>query len=240
MKSLCIVPLALFILLFPAFKDSGMNKGPLTISTVTGPSQNKYTFIYKNNAQADFVVVRPEKKDTAIWLCIPAAFTQLTDYTIDGIYMANGKTGNEKSINHSLGGAICITKGEVAIFPTAKGKFLTDSLINAMKEQKSSFFQQIQMIENGIAATFKDQKLFQRRGIAVMKNGRTAVVESRNAITLKTFADDLAALGAKDLLYTDMGAWDEGWYRDVSGNTVSMGYDHSQTDKQSNWFVFRK
>ncbi len=72
-----------------------------------------------------------------------------------------------------------------------------------------------------------------------MKNGRTAVVESNKMITLKTFSEDLAALGVMNLLYTDMGYWDEGWYK-AGGKTITLGHYLSQTDKQSNWVVFRK
>ena len=38
-----------------------------------------------------------------------------------------------------------------------------------------------------------------------------------------------------------MGAWDEGWYKNPINNTlVKIGKDLSQTDKQSNWIVFKK
>jgi hypothetical protein len=97
------------------------------------------------------------------------------------------------------------------------------------------------MIESGKAAKFKDLKVFQRRGIAKFKNGKTAIIESNEAITLKVFADDLVELGVQDLLYTDMGSWDEGWYRDpATGKVVVIGKDRSQTKRQSNWVVFRK
>jgi hypothetical protein len=232
-----IIPGALLVLLLPLLHAPGTG---LYTESKTGPSGNTYIFIYKKDHKADFVLARPGKEDTSVLLCIPAAFTQLTDYSVDGIYISHGKAGNTKKINRSLGGALEIVNGEVSIFPTDKGSRITDSLVDAVVMKKGALFQQIQMIVNGVPASFKDQKLFQRRGIVLLKDGRVLVAESRKAITLKTFADDLAALGASDLLYTDMGAWDEGWYRDSNGKTISMGYDHSQTDRQSNWFIFRK
>ena len=188
----------------------------------------------------DFVVgQRPDQKDRNIVLSIAGAFTDLNTDKVDGIYMSNGTSGNTAKKNSTLGGAIKIVNGDCEIFPSKKGKLLNDSIIKVLSPKKASFFQQIQMIENGTAAKFKDVKLFQRRGIAKFKNGKTAIIESDEAITLKVFADDLVELGVNSLLYTDMGAWDEGWYRDpVKGNIVVMGKDKSQTARQSNWVVF--
>jgi hypothetical protein len=212
----------------------------ISVETKKGNSGNTYTFIHKNKCRIGFCITRPDKKDTSVFLCIPGAFTQLSDYTIDGLYICEGKTGNRDRINHSIGGAIRIINGEAMIFPTSKGSLLSDSLIHSIEKQKGSLFQQIQMIVNGEPAKFVDKKLFQRRGICILTNGETVIAESVNAITLKTFADDLAVLGVKELLYTDMGAWDEGWYRDANGKIVTMGYDRSQTDKQSNWVIFAR
>ena len=68
-----------------------------------------------------------------------------------------------------------------------------------------------------------------------------AIIESKQAITLKVFSDDLVLLGVQQLIYTDMGSWDEGWYKDPSSNKlVTIGQDLSQTSKQSNWIIFKK
>ena len=214
---------------------------PLTIETRKGVSGNEYVLYYKNAAKISFEITRPSKVDTSTLLCIPAAFTVLTDYSIDGLYICKGKTGNKNKINHTIGGAIKLVDGEITIFPSGNGKLLTETLIKTIEDQNGSLFQQIQMIENGKTANFKDVKLFQRRGIVLFKNGKIAIAESKSAITLKVFADDLSTMQAKDLLYTDMGSWDYGWYRDPeNGKLIVIGHDHSQTDKQSNWVVFRK
>jgi len=224
--------------------SSSYSKGthsPIRIETRTGLSSNKYLFIYKNAAKIDLQITRPEKSDTNVLLSIAGAFTDLGDYNIDGLYICNGKTGNKSKVNHTLGGAIRMMDGNCTIFPTNKGALLNDSLIAEIESKKGALFQQIQMITNSQAARFIDTKLFQRRGIALLKNDITAIVESEKAMTLKTFADDLQALGVKNLLYTDMGAWDEGWYKEpTSGKIIVLGLDRSQTSKQSNWVVFRK
>lgn len=95
------------------------------------------------------------------------------------------------------------------------------------------------MVENGVPAHFKDKTLFQRRAIVKLKDGQTALVESKNALTLTQFGLDLKELGAKNALYTDMGAYDEGWYRDADKAVKPLGNDRSLTEKQTNWFTFR-
>src|ERR1043165_3042189 len=172
-------------------------------------------------------------------LCIAGAFTLLDSYKVDGLYIDNGKVHNRGSVNHSLGGGIKMVDGECEIFPTQKGKLLDEAFITAAEKQKASFFQQIQMIEKGTGATYKDKKLFQRRAIVKMKGNRTAVIESREHITLASFTKDLLEFGAVDAIYTDMGAWDEGWWRSDDGKTNTIGRMKTQTDKQCNWVVFK-
>jgi hypothetical protein len=67
------------------------------------------------------------------------------------------------------------------------------------------------------------------------------MIESKESITLKVFSEDLVILGVMQLIYTDMGSWDEGWYKNQKNNKiVIIGQDLSQTAKQSNWVVFKK
>lgn len=210
------------------------------IDTKTGESGTAYTFIKKNNCVMSFETTRPDKNNAAVQLCIPAAFTNLSNDKIDGAYAVSGKTGNEKAVNTGLGGVLMIDKGHCRMFQSGKGKLLNDSLLGLVRKDGASFFQQIQCIQNGKASSFKDQKVFQRRGIAMMKDGSVCVVESKTAVTLAVFSQDLVKLGVQNLMYTDMGAWDEGWYRDpASHQVVVIGKDLSQTARQSNWVVFK-
>ena len=202
---------------------------------------NNYTIIYQNTSEMDFVDKRPAEDDKSIQLCIAAAFTQTSNYKIDGTYLCKGKISNEKAINHSLGGALKIINGKGTIFPTNKGKLITDKFLKDLSVQKASFFQQIQLISNGKAPSFKDKAHFQRRAIVIFKNGKTAVVECAESLLLADFSNDLVELGAQNALYTDMGGWDEGFYIDpVSRKKVSIGLMKTHTAYQSNWVVFRK
>jgi hypothetical protein len=187
----------------------------------------------------DVTLKRPDKNDKNILICIPAAYTDLQTYFVDGLYIDNGKVYNKDKVNHSLGGAIKIINGNCEIFPTQKGKLLNDSLINFITSKKGSLFQQIQMVEKGVGAKYKDTKLFQRRAIVKLKGNKTAIIESYEHITLTAFTKDLLELGAVDALYTDMGAWAEGWYRQ-DNKLITIGRMKSQTDKQCNWVVFKE
>lgn len=227
------------ILLLSSFNLSNTYSG-LTVELKKAASGNNYTILYQNDLAIDVSLKRPDKNDKNISLCIAGAYTDLNTFFIDGLYIDNGKVYNKDKVNHSLGGGIKIINGEAVIFPTRKGKILNDSLIDIITAQKGSFFQQIQMIENGTGAKYKDKKLFQRRAIVKLKANKTAVIESYEHITLADFTKDLLELGAVDALYTDMGGWDEGWYKNTEGKTVIIGRIKTHTDKQCNWVVFRK
>jgi len=213
----------------------------ISVESKIGKSKTTYTFVNKKNCKISFETKRPDKTDKTILVCIPAAFTNLNNLKVDGIYSVNGITRNKDVINKTLGGVFYIENNSCKIFQSNNGKLFNDSLLAIVKSQKASFFQQIQCIENGKAAKFKDKKLFQRRGIAILKDNSVAIIESTEAITLEVFSNDLVLLNVMQLIYTDMGAWDEGWYRNPVNNIpIKIGKDLSQTDKQSNWIVFRK
>jgi len=117
----------------------------------------------------------------------------------------------------------------------------SQSFVGAVEKNKSSLFQQFQIVVSGKAAKFKDKKLYQMRALVQFKDGRSGVIESKGDLSFKDFNLDLVGLGVENALYTDMGAWDEGWYRNQEskeGKIVTIGNDRSKTDKQTNWLVF--
>jgi len=225
-----------------SFKNKPAAAASFRVETKNAPSGNAYTIFHQDKLKLDVSLKRPDKSDKNILLCIPGAYTDLVSLKVDGLFIDNGTVYNKNKINHTLGGAIKIVNGECEIFPTRKGKLLNDSLIDLVVSAKGSLFQQIQLIEKGAGARYKDVKEFQRRAIVKLKNKSggisTAVIESFEHITLTAFTKDLLELGVVDALYTDMGSWDEGWYR--KGNEVeTIGRIRSQTDKQCNWVVFK-
>jgi hypothetical protein len=243
-RSLFLVLVIAFfaIVISPRFllgeSSPGTESKPITIEEITSKDGHLYTIFRKNNSKISFEITRPDKDDKNIYLCIPAAFTDLQTYGVDGACLSKGKLNNSK-INNTIGGALKIVNGQCSIIDTQKGKLLTDSMLSAIAAKGGSLFQQIKIISNGKPATFKDTQLFQRRAIVQMKDKSWSVIESLQAITLADFSADLAEMGVSDALYTDMGSWDEGWYRNPSsGKTTTIGQIRSETSKQTNWIIF--
>ena len=204
-------------------------------------NNTQYLIITPSKAHIDFETTRPSKNDQNTILCVAGAYTSLKTGAVDGLYICKGKLYNKNLINKTLDGGIKITKNKVEIFSTNKGKILSDSFLKKISDESGIFFQQSLCINNGMAININDSKLFQRRGIISLKTGGYAIVESKKAISLNSFSKDMISIGANGLLNFDMGAWDEGWYRNAASNKlIVLGKNKSQTSKQSNWIVLRK
>jgi hypothetical protein len=238
--------LFLYFLLLCSLAHS--QKPTLLVEQKTASSGNHYTVFHKGSNKVEFTTTRPDSKDTSLLLCIAAAFTRLDDGKVDGAYAINGQVMQEVP-NLRLGGGIFMNAKTCEIFPyhayppssgIIKDPTLSKEMKKKIKDGKYSFFQQIQLIVNGQAERFVDEKHFQRRAIVVFKNKSVAIIESKTAITLAAFSKDLVGLGVDNALYTDMGDWDEGWYRDANGKVKVTGTSKSQTGRQSNWVVFRQ
>ncbi|MFN8657174.1 MAG: hypothetical protein U0105_12615 [Candidatus Obscuribacterales bacterium] len=217
-----------------AFASDGLKPGK-----AKAPSGIIYTLYPQGDLDVDWKVSRPVRTDKNIILVIPAAFTTHDD-KIDGAYISDGVIGNP-SVNKELGGAIILQNGKAKLLSTNKGAMLTKEFLADVAKSKGSLFQQFLVVHNGTAATFKDKGKYQRRAFVEFKKGTFGIVESNIDIPFSTFNDDLVWMGAKNALYMDMGAWDEGWYRDAVIKKIGIiGNDRSLTYKQSNWMVYTK
>jgi len=204
-------------------------------------NSTQYLIVTPSKAHIDFETIRPSKNDQNILLCVAGAYTNVKTIAVDGLYICRGKLYNKNLTNNTLDGGVKIIKNKVEILSTNKGKILSDSFLKKITDQSGIFFQQSLCMNNGVAVKMSDSKLFQRRGLVTFKSGGYAIVESKKAITLNTFSNDMLSIGAKDLLNFDMGAWDEGWYRNsVSNKLIVLGKNKSQSSKQSNWIVLKK
>lgn len=230
--------LVLLVLLLSSIQSASASAEGLLVKSVKGASGTPYHIYEKNDLRIGWETKRPDKSNKKIKLCIPAAFTSTTG-TVVGVYAYKGKVSNANRVSKPIGGAIQISGGKFKIFPSSNGAVFTKDFLASVEKSGSSLFQQFQLVEKGIPAKFKDKKIFQMRAIAKFKDDREAIVESVDAINFKQFNSDLASMGVEDALYTDMGAWDEGWYRDPKTSAiVPMGNDRSLTHKQTNWVVF--
>jgi hypothetical protein len=203
------------------------------VKTVNGIA---YSTFFAGARKINLATTRPVPGDKNISFCIAAAFTRLDDNGIDGLFIENGEIKNS-GVNRHLGGGLLIHGDSVFIIKTFEGKLPTKTWIDSVAALKCSFLQQIQLVRDDSALVFKkDKAFFQRRAVVIFKDSRTAVVESGTPITLQKFADDLVSLGVRNAIYTDMGGWDEGWYRDGS-KVRTIGLMRGSTRRQSNWFV---
>ncbi len=171
-------------------------------------------------------------------VCIPAAFTDLKTYNVDGVNISNGLINNSSKFNNTLTGLFYLVNNEVKIDDINKFDNKTDSLFELVKAQKESLIQQILLVKDGIAMKFSSKDKFQRRCICTKNDGGNFIIESLESITLSQFSMDLVALNIDAAIYTDMGSWDEGWYK--SGpNLVKIGNSRKNTNKQCNWFLVK-
>jgi hypothetical protein len=88
-----------FIILI-SFRN-GLHSQTISIESKIGKSNTNYTFIKKNTCTIAFTDIRPDKNDKTILMCIPAAFTNLQNLKVDGIYSVNGKIENKLVLNHT-------------------------------------------------------------------------------------------------------------------------------------------
>jgi len=203
-------------------------------------SGDNFRFIHLGNSELNFKTTKPEKDSSSVLLSVAAAFTDLTDFKIDGIYLTGGNAFQKARTNKTLGGGFLKTKEGITLIDTKKGTLFTDSVLAKYQEQNADLFQQILIIKNGIPETFKAKRNFQRRAIVTTKDDKIYIVENENAVTLAQFCADLVELDStvNNALYLDMGSWDEGWYRYSKDSIVTIGQNKSSTIHQSNWLTF--
>ena len=193
-----------------------------------------------DSVDLEFAIERPDKKREDILACIPAAFSSKRG-GISGFYAWNGESFNLSNADRAISGAIEFTNGKIKIIDTNRGALINDDLLKKLKQNKSSMFQQFQLVKDGQPEAFHDKSNYQRRCIAILNDGKSAFVESDESITMTEFAKDLAEIGVANAVYTDMGPWNEGWYRNPeNGKIVVIGHDRLLTGRQTNWVIMRR
>ena len=210
----------------------------IQVEHTSAASGHDYTIMKWNSATPDWTTERPSTDDKNVLLCIAAAFTQQEDNSIDGLWSDNGAMREKPRVNKSIGGGCLIEDGTIQLLDT-KGEVTLDGVFISGLNGDVDFFQQILCVIDGKAEKFRDTKMFQRRAICTMNDGSYAVIETVKSATLAQFSVDLVELGVKRALYTDMGGWDEGWYRYGDG-VIPIGRMKTATGRQTNWFIIRQ
>lgn len=197
-------------------------------------SKHNYTVWTWNGLDMDWTMSRPSAEDESIHMCIPAAFTELANDRVQGSFSDNGTEPYPSRHNPTVGGVCIIEDGKMRLLTKDEAAQDADFQSNTTCDH----FQQILIVKDGKPEKFKDKKMFQRRALVLMSDGTQAIIECEQPASLAQFSYDLCELGADRALYTDMGAWDEGWYRYGNG-VMSIGRMKSATERQSNWVVLK-
>jgi len=141
-------------------------------------------------------------------------------------------------VNSWLTGACILSDTGIRI---VEYKEVTTALLNDVKRLKQSLFQQSLLLKN---SAIVECKLFGNR-----KNVRRALIqfedfycigESDKPLTIQEFQQSLLEIGAIDAINLDMGTWSEGWFKDANNSKVTIGENMSNTQRQTNWIVYRK
>ena len=212
-----------------------MASNPIVLETKTAPSGEKYLFVQLKDAAVSFTVEKPKRDDPTLLAAIPAGFVTADEKPV-GVLVYGGQVYNK--VNPKLGGALEIIGGAFKLIDTKGGAALNSEYLSELAKKNGCLFQQFAIVKNRVPSMFKDQGKYLRRGVGHLTNGKPILVESRAWITLKQFASDMVALGARDLIYTDMGPWKESWIRDPrTGELIDIGNEKAKPVKQLNWLV---
>jgi hypothetical protein len=171
-----------------------------------------------------------------IFLCIPAAYTNLKNDKIKGLFIENGEVINDELLN-GFKGACIISNDNIEIL---RLQDINDSIIAETERYGHSLFQQSLLVYDFKVIPYGNFKDFRtkRRAIAI-KDNKFYVCESAGPVYFKEFQKALANTGVEVALYTDMGSWSEGWYRNYQGRIIRIGDNFLSTRRQSNWLILK-
>jgi len=231
-------PLALALFLSAAIVMPAQAVNQLKVELRSGPSGAKYSLTRLHDARVNFVGSQPDRNDEKIIMAFPAGFVTAEGKAI-GACVFDGKVHN--SVNKKLGGALKVIDGKFEVIDTRSGALLTAEFLDDVARKNGGLFQQFTIVKNKTEAAFKDKGKAVRRSIGKLVDGQAIVLESKGDVTLAQYAADAISLDVKDLLYTDLGKWGEGWIRDPASGKISNIGDQSKTQGaiQANWIEVR-
>lgn len=196
-----------------------------------------------SDVNIDFRDARPDKNDTIIKMCIPAAFTSTRMGFIDGIYIVNGVPFLQDTMHRKykgdIWGGLSISDGRLGIHSTNEGT-LSNEIAQSVVAENGDFFEQFLLVKEGVAKKFNNERLNNphiRRAIGMTNTGKWYIIESKDRIGLNRFAKMLVTFDLRDAVYLDMGSYGEGWYRDLSGEIYILT-PGTNTHNQTNWLIF--
>lgn len=219
-----------------------------TMITVTRVNADSTSFIImrmnKENAyisMADSII--PSEADSAIALCVEAAFTgELLkdfkstniggDYVIDGVFHKGYKCKANTGFLYA----------DKKIFTISSSDHCEEWIAKA-QVNGGSLFQQILIVQNG-ENTYKGTPIKPTtkniyRSACILNDGNFAVIQSTKPLTLKDYIEGLIKIGVSTALYLDMGkGWNYGWYRETPEAKPVRLFEY-RTPYQTNWLLIK-
>jgi hypothetical protein len=158
--------------------------------------------------ELEWSTVRPKNAK----MCVPAAFTDL-EGNVEGEYRLNGNVYNSnKRLKVSIG----------------DGTFYIDR-----KWRTNTGFQQLSLVFNDNARTFRDRRKFIRRALC-KEGGKVFLAQSHRRMTLTEFAAECAKISS-NAVYLDMGEYGYGFI----GSRVLSPWAYFSRNKQTNWIYIK-
>ncbi|MBI4433357.1 hypothetical protein HY632_01140 [Candidatus Uhrbacteria bacterium] len=227
-----------------AYADPEPWKGPPF--TTEQRTHDRASFRVFHGGKIDFTMVRPQRSDARILLAVAGTYTSRED-TAEGHIIDHGTVRGDSCIYscRSWNAVAYFESGYVRIERNSGEELVRSGNIATMIQVKGSLIQGHLLVEHGVPIRgYARSRTFHRRALVTHRAGYDVpdIIESVQPFaSLSDFAEHLAALGAHEAINLDMGAWDEGWYRDPATGTIhTLGQIRTATDRQTNWIIIRK
>ena len=171
------------------------------------------------------------------YLCVPGAYTSI-DTQIDGLYIEEG-IGINETINNKLTGACILSSDSIQFLGFEE---INSQLISQIKLSKKSMFQQSLLVKNKqiVPCDLFHSKKNLRRALIQFKDNYFLIGESQRRVTISDFQEALVKIGAINAINLDMGTWSEGWYKNQTGEKITVGEKMYSTKRQMNWIIYTK
>lgn len=197
---------------------------------------------YPDYRKIDLVCgMMPSPNDSTVLLCCEAAFTGelLKDFSHSNI------AGNHVSNGVLYKGYKCAANTGCFAFYADSGRWQFayreyDDCLDKAVEQHGMAFGQTMIVYNGRdvhnGRPCKDTSKNQYRALCEL-DGKLCIIDARQTMTYKDFAQALLNAGAKHAVYLDMGrGWNCSFYRDNNGKAHYI-HDH-RIPYTTNWITF--
>jgi hypothetical protein len=214
--------------------DAAAEKEPSSLSVQVRDARGHAYLLFEQRPPALAVrVTRPSPEDSSILLAVAGTYTS-PEGRSEGVVAIDGRIVEHQP--KPWEGLLVVENGIPTLRRAEIAMLEGEALKKLIGSQRSLI--QGHLLVDGVVLPLKPSPSLRRRAIATRADRSFFFAESLGPLPLSEFAADLVVLGARLALNLDMGQWSEGFYRDpITGQVRSLGDDHRQTARQTNWLV---